>query len=220
MKKTIKFLLVLLSCIVLAGCGENSGDDAGNVDIKTDIAGSKEDTSGNSTAGNDKVTEDAGTAEDSENAATEEQAYIPKFEGTTVDGEKFSSDSFADTKLTMVNVWATYCSPCLNEMPYLGEIAASYDESEFRIIGVVCDVEENASEKDIEYVKELIESTKADYTHLLLGDSLYTNLVGGVYVVPTTFFFNQKGECLGYLESAYPKETWVQLIEKLLTEVE
>ena len=194
----------------MAGCGENSGDDAGNVCIKTDIAGSMEDTSGNSTAGNDKITEDAGATEDSEDTATEEQAYIPKFEGTTVGGEKFSSDSFADTKLTMVNVWATYCSPCLNEMPSLGEIAASYDESEFRIIGVVCDVEENASEKDIEYVKELIESTKADYTHLLLGDSLYTNLVGGVYVVPTTFFFNQKGECLGYLESAYPKETWVQ----------
>ena len=55
MKKTIKFLLVLLSCIVLAGCGENSGDDAGNPDIKTDFAGSMENTSGNSTAGNDKI---------------------------------------------------------------------------------------------------------------------------------------------------------------------
>ena len=108
MKKIFKFLLVLLGCIVLAGCGENSGDDAGNVCIKTDIAGSMEDTSGNSTAGNDKITEDAGATEDSEDTATEEQAYIPKFEGTTVGGEKFSSDSFADTKLTMVNVWATY----------------------------------------------------------------------------------------------------------------
>ena len=62
------------------------------------------------------------------------------FEGHDIQGNTVSSDIFSDSKLTMVNVWATYCNPCLREMPGLGELAEEYDGSEFQIIGIVSDV--------------------------------------------------------------------------------
>lgn len=156
----------------------------------------------------------------SEGAGNEEASYTLTFTATTTDGETLTSDMFADSKLTMINVWATYCNPCLSEMPDLGEIAASYDKADFQLIGIVSDVTEDADEATVANAKDLITETKADYPHLLLNQSLYTNLVGAVEAVPTTFFVNQKGEPLGYVMGAQSKDVWEEIINDLLGEIE
>lgn len=147
-----------------------------------------------------------------------EEPYYLTFEAKTIDGEEMTSDVLADSKLTMINIWATYCNPCLSEMPDLGQIAASYDKSDFQLIGIVSDVTDTSSEKDIENAKNLIVETQANYPHLLLNESLYMNLVGGVDSVPTTFFVTQEGEVLGYVIGARDKESWVAIIDELLAE--
>lgn len=157
------------------------------------------------------------TEEVSQSEAQAEEPYVVSFEANTIEGEAFSSDVFSQSRLTMINVWATYCNPCLSEMPDLGEIAVEFDSAEFQMIGVISDVEEGAAEDHIANAKELIEQTKANYPHLLLSESLYTNLVGGINSVPTTFFVDQKGELLGYVMGAQSKETWVSIIEELLS---
>ena len=86
---------------------------------------------------------------------TEEEPYVVSFTAATVDGEQLTSECFLQSKLTMLNVWATYCNPCLSEMPDLGEIAASYDTSEFQIIGIVSDVAEGDNEETVQGVKDL-----------------------------------------------------------------
>ena len=150
----------------------------------------------------------------------EEEAYVLTFEASTIEGAPLTSECFADSKLTMINVWATYCNPCISEMPDLGEIATSYDRSEFQIIGIVSDVTEDADEKMIDTARNLVEDTGANYPHLLLNESLLENLVGEVDAVPTTFFVNRKGELLGYAVGSQPKETWEELIDEILAEVE
>ena len=124
-----------------------------------------------------------------------EEPYIVSFEANTIDGKEYSSDAFSQSRLTMINVWATYCNPCLSEMPDLGEIATEYDSAELQMIGVISDVAETAAENDIKNAKELIEQTGAQYQHLLLSESLYTNLVGGVNSVPTTFLWTKRVKC-------------------------
>ena len=146
-----------------------------------------------------------------------EEPYIVSFEANTIDGEEYSSDAFSQSRLTMINVWATYCNPCLSEMPDLGEIATEYDSAELQMIGVISDVAERAAEDDINNAKELIEQTGANYPHLLLSESLYMNLVGGINSVPTTFFVDQEGELLGYAMGAQSKEAWVSIIDNLLS---
>lgn len=155
-----------------------------------------------------------------EESVQEEAPYVLTFEGTTVDGETLTSDCFADSKLTMINVWATYCNPCLAEMPDLGEIATSYDSAEFQMIGIISDVTDTAGEEEIQTAKDLIAETRANYPHLLLNESLYTNLVGAVEAVPTTFFVNQKGEALGYIVGSQSKESWEEIINGLLEEMQ
>lgn len=152
-----------------------------------------------------------------EASTQEEEPYTVTFEAHTIEGEALTSECFLESRLTMINVWATYCNPCLSEMPDLGEIAAAYDPTEFQMIGIISDVAEGALEADINHARDLIEQTGADYPHLILNESLYMNLVGSVSSVPTTFFVNQKGEMLGYAVGAQSKETWEGIINDLLS---
>lgn len=187
-------LLLLLLTLCLVGCGKTTDNDT-NVTSETLTA--------------DSVETDA-------NSTEPQEPYVLTFTAPTIDGEEMSSDILSESKLTMINVWATYCNPCLKEMPDLGEIAASYDKADFQLIGIVSDVSDRSSDKEVQKAKDLIAQTQANFPHLLLNESLYMNLVGAVDSVPTTFFLNDKGEVLGYLIGARDKESWVAIIEELL----
>lgn len=139
------------------------------------------------------------------------------FEAVNTAGETVSSDIFADSRLTMVNVWATYCNPCLVEMPYLGELASEYSSEDFQIIGIVSDVLEG-DEAALDTVLSLIEETGADYTHLLLNESLYTSMLTDVTAVPTTFFVDSDGQILDTVIGAMEKDAWKEVIDAYLEE--
>ena len=196
-----KALVILFGCLMLSGCGGQSvPQPTVGEDLAAELYGIE-------------VAAEAPTE-------TEEEKYYLTFTATTVDGEEMTSEVLANSKLTMLNIWATYCNPCLEEMPYLGEIATEYDSADFQLVGILSDVSETSSPADIDYAKELIAQTQANYPHLLLGQDLYNTLVGGVSAVPTTFFVKQDGEVLGYFVGAANKETWKELIDELLAEVE
>lgn len=144
----------------------------------------------------------------------DEPIYIT-FQGTDLEGNPVSQDVFKKSRLTMVNVWATFCGPCLNEMPGLGELAAEFDPAEFQLIGVVSDVREG---EDPSLVESLVQETGADYPHLLANDSIDQALLAGVSGVPTTFFFDGEGAYLGGVVGAGEKSDWEELIHALLEE--
>lgn len=206
-----KLLTLILSVVLLSGCANQtpSAPPSSEPSVPASTESSVE-------------TESSIAQPPAETGSSEEetQAYILTFEASTIEGDQVTSDLFANSKLTMINIWATYCNPCLNEMPDLGEIAASYDPEIFQMYGIISDVVEGDSSDTIEEAKILINETHADYPHLLLNQSLYSKLVSGMDSVPTTIFVNRQSEILGYLVGAQTKETWVAIIEDLLSQLE
>ena len=215
MKK--KFMLLLLAGLLLTGCAEQETNNEANNVTNQENQNTTESSEENADEETSKSVTDESTT-GSDQAQGDEDVYVLHFEANTIDGEALTSEMFAQSKLTMINVWATYCNPCLSEMPDLGEIATAYDSAEFQMLGIISDVAEGASEGDITNAKDLIAQTKATYPHLLLNESLYTNLVGAVDSVPTTFFVNQKGEIIGYTIGAKSKADWEEIIHGLLAE--
>lgn len=219
MKKRILSLIVLAT-LAITGCGSSKPNEeldkfAEEIIVNPDGSVSEPEAT---TAPSDVPTEAPSDTQTETPTATpaEEEKYFVTFTASTTEGEAWNSEKFANSKLTMINVWATYCNPCLSEMPDLGELAAEYDAADFQIIGVVSDVLAEDDGKNIEYAKQLIEETKANYPHLLLNESLYMSFVGAVSAVPTTFFVRQDGSMVGYLTGAMPKENWKTLIDELL----
>ncbi len=237
MKKRI-LALILAATFALAGCGSSKpneeldkitneivvGQDGSVTKPTATVVPTAEQESPSESNVKTPAEDESSVAEESTEStsaeSTEEEKYYLTFEANTVDGEAWNSDRFADSKMTMINVWGTYCSPCLNEMPDLGEIASEYDAADFQLIGVICDVMEGDGEDAINNAKELIAETKAAYPHLLLNESLYVSFMGAVSAVPTTFFVRQDGSLIGYLTGAQSKENWKMLIDQLLAELE
>ena len=188
MKNKFRTLMVFLFVILLAGCGGKEEAEIVN------------------------------EAENMENsgAVAEEPARQIIFTGQDIEGNEISSDIFSKSKLTMVNVWATYCNPCLSEMPELGELAGAYEEEEFQVIGIISDVMDTADQKTIDMAKELITQTEADYPHLVLNESVYFALLTVVAEVPTTFFIDENGVVLDTVLGAMNRSGWEEKINELL----
>lgn len=162
---------------------------------------------------------DSDSSQNASDNSNELQEFKPpvSFEAVTIDGETISSDILSDAKLTMINVWATYCNPCLKEMPSLGEIAASYAPEDFQILGIISDVTITSDEKTLTFAQELIDETKANYRHLLLNEDLYYGMLLEVSAVPTTFFINSDKQIVDTIIGAMEKSDWEAKIEELLS---
>ena len=148
-----------------------------------------------------------------QSTASASQGEAVQCEGTDLEGNPVTSDLFSQSKLTMVNVWATYCNPCLNEMPDLGELAAAYALEDVQIIGIVSDVLEG---EDQELAESLVEETQANYPHLLLNESIFYGLLTDVAAVPTTFFIDGEGVVLDTVVGARDKSAWEEMIHGFL----
>ena len=202
MDKLCKILLglLVLPLILVGGCAEKGSE------LPVEITPPTETT---------EVSPDReGASPDSAAPGQEETAPVfITFEGTALDGSTVSQEIFSQSKLTMINVWATYCNPCLREMPGLGELAAEYDKETFQIIGIVSDVWEG---EDQTLVESLIQETGADYPHLLANDSIGQAILSSVSGVPTTFFFDGEGAYLGGVVGSAEKSAWEDLVNELL----
>lgn len=71
---------------------------------------------------------------------------MPQFSTTDMDGKNVTNDIFKDYDLTVVNFWATYCNPCIDELPELAEWKKELPDN-VNLIGLLVDVDEKGSEQ-------------------------------------------------------------------------
>lgn len=128
------------------------------------------------------------------------------FEAVDLDGNAVSSgDLFAGHKITMINIWATWCGPCKAELPELGELAKEFEKKGGQIIGLCDDAD---SHKQIERVKSILSENGCDYLNLRPFENQQDVLPISAY--PTTFFVDSEGHVLaepivGNDVEAYPR---------------
>ena len=145
---------------------------------------------------------------------------------TDFDGNEVDKSLFEGHRLTMVNIWATFCNPCLSEMPELGELAAEYakEEGGVQIIGICTDITDlsgNTTQEAMDGAKQIVEMTGAAYPHLIPNDEFMAFLMQEVPGVPTTFFVDENGEVIGdEVVGAKSKDAWQKEIESRLAMLE
>ncbi|MEI3381254.1 MAG: TlpA disulfide reductase family protein [Dorea sp.] len=138
---------------------------------------------------------------------------IPQFTTKDMDGNKVTNDIFAEYDLTVVNFWATYCNPCIDELPELAEWKKELPDN-VNLIGLLVDVDEKGSEQ-YKLAEKIISQTGADYQHLIATeefDDIISNLVG----VPTTFFVDSTGKIIGEPFAGADVSAYKQTVEDYL----
>ncbi|WP_314730811.1 TlpA disulfide reductase family protein [Oribacterium parvum] len=153
---------------------------------------------------------------DSQNAVTD----LSNLQTKDIHGKEFSSKDFANYDLTMVNVFATWCTACIQEIPDLVEVQKEMQAKGVNIIGIVTDTVDDTGEnrEALEKAKLIQEKTKANYSFLMPDKTNFNGRLNGIQALPETFFVDKNGQIVGETYSgSHNKKDWTAIIEKELS---
>lgn len=145
---------------------------------------------------------------------------VPAFSALDLHGNTIDNGFFAKQRLTMVNVWGTFCGPCIREMPDLAQLPSAFPSSDFALLGIVADTNfqrTDANKATEDTARQQMAAAGATYTSIIPDTSMLQNVLVSVSVVPTTFFVDRTGTVVGkVLTGSKSKAQWISIIQGML----
>lgn len=192
MKKFLKIMIALSIFVMLTACSKKSENNNKNKDTE------------NTTAVEAAELQDVG---------------IDKFDFQTldiIDGEMIKSEEFyAEKSLTFINIWGTFCSPCIEEMPELEKLNQKYKDK-MNFLGVVSDTNATMS-TNVEEAIQILDKSGVTYTNIMPNPTM-EDTMNKISVIPTTLIVKSDGTVLGGFVGAMSYEQWDNAVSKVLEE--
>jgi thiol-disulfide isomerase/thioredoxin len=141
---------------------------------------------------------------------TNNENLAPEFTWENAAGTQNDFDSYRG-QLTIVNFWATWCSPCKKEIPYLIAMGKDFEPWGLKVLGISIDRGRNVVVDVSNFVKEY----KINYD-IIIDDGSLQKAFGNVRGVPVTFFIGKDGRILDSFAGIRPKEVFVAKINQYL----
>ena len=130
-------------------------------------------------------------------AAVPSAAEIVDFMLPDLEGKPVSLSDFRG-KWVVVNYWATWCPPCLDEIP---ELVSLHDDNSDKLVVLGIDFEEVNND----YLKEFVESQMMTYPVVRMNPVPVTRL-GQITGLPTTYIISPQGERMARQEGPVTQE--------------
>jgi len=135
------------------------------------------------------------------------------FSANSLDGTTVTQDIFKDYKVTMINLWATWCSPCVREIPDLAKLHASMLPAGTNMMSICIDAND-----DPQSAKEILSAASARFTTLVPNNDL-TPFLNSITSMPTTIFVDSQGNVIGKpiigVPGREPAEVYVKTLSDL-----
>ena len=150
-----------------------------------------------------------------------EKMNIGTFKTKDINGNEYTEKLFSDYDLTMVNVFTTWCSPCVEELPYLQQLSEEMQNnknSKVQVIGIVLDSAGKDGKTDetvLDKAQTLQSEVQITYP-LLIPDSQNMNgRLKEVQSVPENFFVDSRGNIVGETYSgSHTLNEWREIINE------
>ena len=134
------------------------------------------------------------------------------FETTDLEGNPVTSEEiFSGHKITMINMWATWCDPCKNELPELAEMAKDFEKKGCQIIGLCLDAED---EETMAEGRAILNNAGVDYLNITPFEGREELLPNTMF--PTSYFVDENGIVLDEVVNGALLEKYPKALEKLL----
>jgi thiol-disulfide isomerase/thioredoxin len=141
---------------------------------------------------------------------------IMQAEIKAVDGPTFTLND-KKGKVVLINLWATWCGPCRNEMPHLVEAQDKYRDKGFEIIGLDVDQDET-----VEMINDFAKEMKLNYQLGWADRDLYTGFsrLGKFEGIPQSYLIDRDGHLRGVFLGGSKKvvDSMKENIEKVVNE--
>lgn len=144
------------------------------------------------------------------------QAFNPEFHFSTVDivnGRTYTQNVFTKAPLTMINVWATWCGPCIGELPYIQQLYGAY-YGRVQVLTMLYDSGNGGVPEAIQIMEGM------GFTVPCLA---YNSSMAGAFgahlnppALPTTFFIDNTGHLVKVVKGSHSYSQWVAEIESIL----
>ncbi len=125
-----------------------------------------------------------------------EVGQIPPVSLTTLEGKTYTFGP-KDGKVTLVVFWATWCQPCLMEIPSLIEWHKKYADRGFRVVSI--NIDDNEGQK----MAAIYQKYDINYP-LLMDDGTSEEKFGGLQALPTSFLLGRDGKVRKTFIGLYP----------------
>lgn len=114
-------------------------------------------------------------------------------------------------KILIINFWATWCPPCLKEIPDFIALQNNYANKNVQFVGIAIEAQETVKQYD----------AKVNFNYPILiagnsGTSIAKSWGNKVNAVPFTVILNQKGEIIHRQAGEFSKEALLKVIQPLL----
>jgi len=119
-------------------------------------------------------------------------------------------------KVILVNLWATWCGPCIKEMPHLVAMHEKYKDKQFEVIGLNTDGETKAQ------IDKFAADQKLNYPLGWADGKLVSEFIKVTRLqgIPQSLLFNREGQLTGMFVGGSP-ETIIKMketVEKIVNE--
>lgn len=108
----------------------------------------------------------------------------PPFTGSSLTGENIALSQFRG-KVVILNFWATWCGPCLAEIPTFIRWQRELGPRGLQVVGISMD-------DDAAPVRAAYRRYQIDYP-VIMGDAHLGRLYGGILGLPVTFLIDRDG---------------------------
>ena len=135
-------------------------------------------------------------------------------DSVTLEGERVSaSQLFAANKITMVNLWGTWCYNCVNEMDELAELHKKLQADGCGIVGV--EYEQLPNDATFQKARDLLRDKGVTYPNVIMPENA-GEILDSVTGYPTSFFVDSRGKILTYPIIGAAVKDYEPTIRKLL----
>lgn len=163
----------------------------------------------------EKQTRAASTDSVAAQTKTETKPAAISFKLKDLANTEYSSETlFSKNKLTMINIWATFCGPCKRELPDLEKVFEETKDLDVNVIGIIGDTPDPENE---EAAVKLIEANGVKYLNLVPNSGLKETLLSNIEGYPTIIFVDRNGNIVGEaVLGSRSKEEYKAIITELL----
>ena len=184
-----KIVLALMLAGVLVACGKK--EEAKPEEVKQEAISQAEMPKGA------KITNDTETPIEEPKVEGEKPTTLGTFEAKDQEGKKFTNEDFKNYDATVINLWFTGCSACIEEMPELNKVADDLKkDKKVNFITLCTDAEYDQSTMDA--FKRIVGENKPTYQALgIKQEGEIKKYLDHVFAYPTTSVVDKNGNIVG-----------------------
>ena len=141
-------------------------------------------------------------------AQQQAQTKAPDFTLPDLNGKAFSLSEL-EGKVVILNFWATWCPPCVMEIPHFIDLYKEYKGQGLEVVGVSMD------RGGVKVVKSFVKKNEMTYP-VVIGNQKVAEDYGGIRGIPTTFVIDHHGYIVKKFVGYRNKEVFESIIQQLL----